>query len=128
VELNPESPEDQKILRLTLKGIDHVIDTLGERNRQDMLLLLDLLSMPLARTLLGLWTRWDKAPRAEVEGFLDQWERSSIRFKRFGYQALVQVLEFAYYGVHANIHALRIPEVPAAIQPFLQRFSAGVRE
>ncbi|WP_141733038.1 hypothetical protein [Oligoflexus tunisiensis] len=128
VDLDPDHPEDQKLLRLTLKGLDHVIDCLSERSRQDLMLLLDLLSMPLTRALLGLWTRWDKAPRAEVEEFLNQWERSSISLKRFGYQSLVQILEFAFYGVRANTVALRYPDVPAAIQPFLRRFSAGVRE
>lgn len=125
VELNPAEPEDKKILVLTLKGLDHLIDCLSERNREDLMLLLNLLSMPLTRTLLGLWTKWDKASRDEVEGFLDQWERSAISLKRFGYQSLVQLMEFSFYGLPQNTVAIRYPEVPAAIQPFLRRFSAG---
>lgn len=89
------------------------------------MLLLDLLSMPMSRMLLGLWTKWDKASRDEVEGFLNQWERSAISLKRFGYQSLVQLIEFSFYGLPLNFRAIRYPEVPAAIQPFLRRFSAG---
>lgn len=125
VELNPTEAEDQKILVLTLKGLDHLIDCLSERNREDLMLLLDLLSMPLTRTLLGLWTKWDKASRDEVEGFLDQWERSALSLKRFGYQSLVQLMEYSFYGLPNNTVAIRYPDVPAAIQPFLRRFSAG---
>jgi len=125
VELDPAKPEDHKTLVLTLKGLDHMIDQLSERNRDDLMLLLNLLSMPLTRTLLGLWTKWEKAPRDEVEGFLNQWERSTLSLKRFGYQSLVQLMEFAFYGVKANTLAIRYPDVPAAIQPFLRRFSAG---
>ncbi len=125
VELNPSEAEDQKILVLTLKGLDHLIDCLSERNREDLMLLLDLLSMPLTRTLLGLWTKWEKASRDEVEGFLDQWERSALSLKRFGYQSLVQLMEYSFYGLPNNTMAIRYPDVPAAIQPFLRRFSAG---
>jgi hypothetical protein len=125
IELNPADPEDHKVLALTLKGLDHLIDCLSERNREDLMLLLNLLSMPLTRTLLGLWTKWEKASRDEVEGFLDQWERSTISLKRFGYQSLVQLMEFAFYGQTRNTVAIRYPDVPAAIQPFLRRFSAG---
>ncbi len=125
VELNPSEAEDQKILVLTLKGLDHLIDCLSERNREDLMLLLDLLSMPLTRTLLGLWTKWEKASRDEVEGFLDQWERSALSLKRFGYQSLVQLMEYSFYGLPNNTVAIRYPDVPAAIQPFLRRFSAG---
>lgn len=125
VELNPAEPEDQRILLLTLKGLDHLIDCLSDRNREDLMLLLNLLSMPLTRTLLGLWTKWEKASRDEVEGFLSQWERSSISLKRFGYQSLVQLMEFAFYGQHDNTIAVRYPGVPTAIQPFLRRYSAG---
>ncbi len=125
VELNPSEIEDQKILVLTLKGLDHLIDCLSERNREDLMLLMDLLSMPLTRTLLGLWTKWEKASRDEVEGFLDQWERSALSLKRFGYQSLVQLMEYSFYGLPKNTVAIRYPDVPAAIQPFLRRFSAG---
>ncbi len=125
VELNPSEAEDQKILVLTLKGLDHLIDCLSERNREDLMLLMDLLSMPLTRTLLGLWTKWEKASRDEVEGFLDQWERSALSLKRFGYQSLVQLMEYSFYGLPKNTVAIRYPDVPAAIQPFLRRFSAG---
>ncbi len=125
VELNPSEAEDQKILVLTLKGLDHLIDCLSERNREDLMLRLDLLSMPLTRTLLGLWTKWEKASRDEVEGFLDQWERSALSLKRFGYQSLVQLMEYSFYGLPNNTVAIRYPDVPAAIQPFLRRFSAG---
>jgi hypothetical protein len=125
VELNPAEPKDQRILTLTLQGLDQLIDKLSERNREDLLLLLNLLSMPLTRILLGLWTKWEKASRDEVEGFLSEWERSAISLKRFGYQSLVQLMEFAYYGVPENTATIRYPDVPAAIQPFLRRFSAG---
>ncbi len=125
VELNPSEAEDQKILVLTLKGLDHLIDCLSERNREDLMLLMDLLSMPLTRTLLGLWTKWEKASRDEVEGFLDQWERSALSLKRFGYQSLVQLMEYSFYGLPKNAVAIRYPDVPAAIQPFQRRFSAG---
>ncbi len=125
VELNPLQPDDQKILVLTLKGMDHIIDQLSDRNRDDLMLLLNLLSMPLTRTLLGLWTKWEKASRDEVVGFLDQWERSALSLKRVGYQSLVQLMEFAFYGVRANTKNIRYPDVPAVMQPFLRRFSAG---
>lgn len=125
VELNPAQPDDQKLLLQTLKGMDHIIDQLSERNREDLMLLLNLLSMPLTRALLGLWTKWEKASRDEVESFLDQWERSALSLKRFGYQSLVQLMEFAFYGVRGNTERIRYPDVPASIQPFLRRFAPG---
>jgi hypothetical protein len=125
VEMNPLDPEDQKLMVLTLKGLDHLIDCLSERNREDLLLLLDLLSMPVTRTLLGLWSKWEKASREEVEGFLDQWERSTMSLKRFGYQSLMQLMEFAFYGQPEHTVAIRYPGPPLAIQPFLKRFQTG---
>jgi hypothetical protein len=125
VELNPSDPEDQKLLVLTLKRLDQLIDCFSERNREDLLLLLDLLSMPLTRRLLGLWTKWEKASREEVQGFLDQWERSTMSLKRFGYQSLMQLLEFAFYGQPEHTVAIGYPGPPAAIQPFLKRFQTG---
>jgi hypothetical protein len=125
VELDPADPDDQKLMALTLKGLDHLIDCLSERNREDLLLLLDLLSMPLTRTLLGLWTKWEKTSRDEVEGFLYEWERSTISLKRFGYQSLMQLMEFAFYGQSEHTAPLRYPGPPAAFQPFLKRFQKG---
>src|SRR6478736_414814 len=45
VELNPSHPGDQKLLEQTMKALDHVIDQLSERSREDLMLLLTLLSM-----------------------------------------------------------------------------------
>jgi hypothetical protein len=105
--------------------LDRLIDCLSERNREDLLLLLDLLSMPLTRTLLGLWIKWEKTSREEVEGFLDQWERSTMSLKRFGYQSLMQLMEFAFYGQPERTAPLRYPGPPGPIQPFLKRFQKG---
>jgi hypothetical protein len=125
VGLDPAKPEDRKTLVLTLQGLDHIIDQLPERNRDDLMLLLNLLSMPLARTLLGgLLSKKEKAPRVETEGVLDQWERTTISLKRFGYQSLVQLMEFVFDGVKAKALTIRYPAVPPTIEPLLRRFSA----
>lgn len=123
VELDPKRPEDQQLLAQTMKGLDHVIDQLSERHREDLMLLLSLLSMPVTRAVLGVWSKWENASRDEVLIFLDRWERNVLSLKRFGYQSLVQLMECAFYAVRGHSAKVEYPDIPASIQPLLKRFA-----
>ncbi len=125
VKLNPSELEDQKLLTQTMKAFDHIIDHLSERNRQNLLLLLTLLAMPVTRAALGLWTSWEQATQEEVLGFLSRWERSILSLKRFGYQSLMQLMEYAYYGIPAHTRSLKFPGVPSSIKPYLNSLPQG---
>jgi hypothetical protein len=112
VELDLRFADDQKMLEQTLVGLDHLVDQLSTRKRENFMLLLTFLSMPLTRSILGLWTRWDQATRDEVVNFLDRWEKSALSLRRFGYQSLMQLMESAFHSVRGNTIAVGYPDVP----------------
>jgi len=124
IDLQVSRPEDHPLLSQSLKAMDHVSDQLSERNRNDLMLLLTLLSLPVTRIALGLWRPWKEATRDELVGFLGRWEKSIMSFRRFGYQSLMQLMEYAFYGVPGNAAAIGYPGIPPSIGPFLRRFQS----
>lgn len=111
--------KDLQLAQQTLLQLDRLIGLLSPRNRSDLLLLLNLLSMRWTRRLLGMWSPWERAKASDVDHFLSSWQQSSLSLKRFGYQSLMQLLDFAYYGQKAGQTQASYPGVPLVIRPFL---------
>jgi hypothetical protein len=103
VDLHVSRPADHRLLSQTLKALDHAMDKLSERHRSDLMLLLTLLSLPVTRIALGLCRPCKEASRDELSGFLGRWQKSMMGLKRFGYQTLMQLMEYAFYGVPSKV-------------------------
>jgi hypothetical protein len=108
-------------LHMTLRRLDQLLGDLADASRGDLILLLDLLQFPVSRMFLGLWSSWDKARGEDVRAFLESWEQSWLTLKRFGYQSLVQLIHFAWYGTEAGQKRSGYPGPSATIRAFLSR-------
>ncbi len=107
-------------LELVIRGLDEMFLVLSEQHRNDLFFLFDLLTFPVSRKILGLWKDWDAATDQELETMLHAWSESSLELKRYAYQSLVLLLQFAWYSTEKGAQLTGYPGPPAAIRPFLR--------
>lgn len=76
--------------------------------------LFDVAASPLTRgPLTGVWSRWDAAEPEQVRAFLERWRESSLDLLRQGHNALLQMLQMAWYGLPQSWAQCGYPGPPA---------------
>jgi hypothetical protein len=89
----------QDALREVVGAFDRAVSGLGPAVRKEIADLLALLCFaPTRMVLAGVSEPWFQAPSASIEGFLASWRQSRFDLLRAGYQALVQLINAAWYG------------------------------
>lgn len=87
----------------SLHRIDLFLSRLGHYNLSEVRKLFDLLQFTAARGLTtGIWSNWETASHDEINQFLNKWKFSSIRLFNSGYNALSDILCFAWYSNPKN--------------------------
>lgn len=87
----------------TLQRIDLFLSRLGHHNLSEVRKLFDLLQFTPARGLsTGIWSSWENASNKEVNQFLNRWKFSAISLFNSGYNALSDILCFAWYSAPEN--------------------------
>ena len=80
-------------------GVDRAIAGLPPAVRKEIGELFALLDFAPTRSLIaGIWSRWERAPAADIAAFLDTWRDSRFALLRSGYAALHQLVDAAWYG------------------------------
>ena len=88
----------QKIDSLLIQ-VDTFLTKTSEFAHAQFAQLFDLISLAPTRVLLtGVWSNWENASEADVEGFLDGWRDSSFNLFRMGYAQLTQLTSLVYYS------------------------------
>jgi hypothetical protein len=101
-------------VREVVDGFDRAVAGLAPDVQDDISRLLGLLRFAPSRVALtGLWARLDEAPPHAVARFLSDWRASRFDLLRAGYQALVQLLNAAWYGSGSAWSAIGYPGPPA---------------
>lgn len=86
-----------------LQRIDLFLSRLGHYNLSEVRKLFDLLQFTLARGLTtGIWRSWENTKTEDIENFLNRWKFSSISLLNSGYNALSDILSFAWYSNPSN--------------------------
>lgn len=98
-----ERPEQIKAEADTLQDIDLFLSRLGQFNLSEVRKLFDLLQSTVARGLTtGIWGSWENASTEDIDHFLNRWKFSSISLLNSGYNALSDILCFAWYSNPRN--------------------------
>lgn len=103
------------------RRFDSLLGSLSPGNFNDIILLSDLLTNTVVRIMLGLWTPWQSATRAEIATFLYEKSQSSLSILRHGVQGICQLIHYAWYAAPEECHAIGYPGIPAVIKPYLKR-------
>ncbi len=124
----PSSPHAGTHARDTLLArVDLFITRLGDHNIREMRQLFDLLNQTLTRGLTtGIWSSWDAVDTARAQAFLDDWKHSRLSLLNSAYNALTDIIGFAWYSDPANTQHLGYDGPPAhlyKVLPQLQEHS-----
>lgn len=86
-----------------LARMDEFLSRLGQFNLNEVRKLFDLLQFTPARGLTtGIWKDWSHTNAQDVEHFLQRWKHSSISLFNSGYNALSDIICFAWYSNPVN--------------------------
>lgn len=87
----------------TLYRIDLFLSRLGDFNLSEVRKLFDLLQFRVARGLTtGIWKSWENTNADDINNFLNRWKFSSISLLNSGYNALSDIISFAWYSKQTN--------------------------
>jgi hypothetical protein len=87
----------------TLQRIDLFLSRLGHFNLSEVRKLFDLLQLTPARGLTtGIWKNWENTTPEDIDHFLNRWKFSSLNLLNSGYNALSDILCFAWYTNPSN--------------------------
>jgi hypothetical protein len=82
-----------------LEAFDRAVAGMTPTIQSEIAELLGLLTFVPTRVLVaGVWSAWEQATAADIQGFLDGWRSSRFSLLRAGYQALTQLILAAWYG------------------------------
>ncbi len=88
---------------ILIHNLETALNNFSPANRQQIMQLFDLLSMPITRILAaGIWSRWEKTPPERIDQFLFNWRNSRIGQLNLAYNALAQLIPSIWYGSSEN--------------------------
>ncbi len=103
--------------------IDRFIMRLGDFNIREMRKLFDLLNSGFMRGLTtGIWRDWNETDREEVHRFLQDWKFSRFALFNSAYNALSDIIGFAWYSMPANSGPMGYSGPPAYVIDSLPQF------
>ncbi|WAC46495.1 twin-arginine translocation pathway signal protein [Pseudomonas sp. SL4(2022)] len=83
----------------TLTSLDYSLNHVSPELLKLTVQLFDVLAMPITRgPLTGVWGSWENASPADVQGFLDRWQNSSIGLLKMGHASLLQLVMMSWYS------------------------------
>lgn len=98
---------------------DQVCGQLAEKNRDDLLRLLDLFNFSVTRAAMGIWSSWERATADEIIEALRNLQGSRLGILRLAGSSIAKLANFAWHGIAAGISSTNYPGPPSAIIPFL---------
>jgi hypothetical protein len=120
----PETDNQQRQAEArTLTRIDQFLSRMGAFNQHEIRKLFDLLQLRPARGLTtGIWRDWQNTDAEQVDAFLQRWKHSSINLFNSGYNALSDILCFAWYTDPLNTQAFGYSGPPDYLLESLPQF------
>ncbi len=124
----PEHETEQNMaLGLSLERTDRFISRMGSYNLGEVRKLFDLLNQRLMRGLTtGIWSPWEKTSNEDVATFLTDWKHSSFSLFNGAYNALTDIIGFAWYSSPANTAHLGYGGPPAYLIDSLPQFKQNL--
>lgn len=125
----PSNEKDKHMAEAdTLQRIDLFLSRLGHYNLSEVRKLFDLLQFTPARGLTtGIWSHWENTTTQDVNVFLKRWKFSSIKLFNSGYNALSDILCFAWYSHPQNTQHAGYSGPPAYALDSLPQFQKAIK-
>ncbi|GAA3949489.1 hypothetical protein [Allohahella marinimesophila] len=106
-----------------LRQVDTAFVAFGPVTQNEFAALLSLLTWaPTRMGVAGVWSDWETASPAEVDGFLSDWRNSSSTLLNAGYNGIVKIISTSYYGQPENFAKSGYPGPPAFATSSLPQF------
>lgn len=111
---------------LVLERTDLFITRLGDHNMREIRQLFDLLNQRMTRGLTtGLWSPWQEQDPSDIEDFLEDWKSSRFSLFTSAYNALTDIIGFAWYSAPQNTARLGYAGPPAYLYEALPHLQEG---
>lgn len=115
----PET-DTQQARDALLTRVDLFITRMGDHNIREIRKLFDLLNQTLTRGLTtGIWSSWESVDVARAREFLDDWKNSRLSLLNSAYNALTDIIGFAWYSNPHNTQHLGYAGPPAHLYEVL---------
>jgi len=120
----PETPAMRVAAMNNLSGrVDRFIVRMGDHNIREMRKLFDLLNSGLMKGLTtGIWSDWDEADNKDIQRFLNDWKHSRFALFNSAYNALSDIIGFAWYSDPTHTKGLGYAGPPAHAIESLPQF------
>ncbi|NNJ71658.1 MAG: hypothetical protein HKP09_00600 [Enterobacterales bacterium] len=101
-----------------LTQIDKLLGVLTVSQRDELLMLLNILETNLGRLLLAKrWQDWDELKLSQLNSVLDEWRGSSIQLLNTTYTGLKELLQGVWYADSEHWSAIGYPGPPQIGRP-----------